>query len=267
MTNVIPGPTDKPSESTPVHKGRWCDSDGKPSLVYTSTSKEQLAYTTCHKCPDPRRPHSELAPFVTGKLPGQQRGYRWETRYTRRCRKCNTTITRRMRAKRLLKDIQMMEDHLGLGVRWVTLTAPNYPCRDRGLIDFKKKVKRFRERKNYQSKVVGSAEFYEWTVHPDDRAWSNPICWNIHLHALWIGDYWPQADLLQSWGEGGARIEDASTTSDRCLNYVISYAKKQQDSEIRAQNRTGCLYGPAFAELKSAAMLLSESRDADDAQD
>ena len=165
-----PDSTSTPSEHTPVHKGRWCNGDGKPSLVYTSTSKEQLAYTTCHKCPDPRRPHSELAPFFTGKLPGQQRGYRWETRYTRRCRKCNTTITRRMRAKRLLSDIQMMEDHLSLGVRWVTLTAPNYPCRDRGLIDFKKKVKRFRERKNYQSKVVGSAEFYEWTLHPDDRA-------------------------------------------------------------------------------------------------
>lgn len=258
-------PGDLQEES--VVKGRWINSDGKPSLVYTYTSKGSpgLAWTTCHKCPEPRRPSVDLVAYFPE--PNVQRGYRFVRRYTIRCAKCNRIRTNKTRAKRLLNDIRMVEDHLSLGVRWVTLTAPNYPCRDRGLLDFKKKVKKFRGRKNYQAKVVGSAEFYEWTLHPDDQAWSNPICWNIHLHALWIGDYWHQPDLLKSWGEGGARIEDARTQSRRCLNYVISYAKKQQASGIRAQNRTGCLYGPAFAELKSAAMLLAELDSADDVQD
>ncbi len=262
----VPGNLSEPIEEPHVHS-RWVDSEGRPSLTYTSTSKEH-AWKTCQKCPEPRRNASWVMPrFTMDHWSGTQRGTHTVRRYTKRCTACNTKAVRIMRSKRLLRDIQMIEAHLDLGVRWVTLTAPNYPCRDRGLIDFKKKVKRFRDRKEFRSKVVGTAEFYEWTLHPDDRAWSNPICWNIHLHALWIGDYWPQKALLKSWGEGGARIEDARTTSRRCLNYVISYAKKQQDSGIRAQNRTGCLYGSVFAELKSAAMLLSESRDADDAQE
>lgn len=232
-------------------------------LLYTSTSKGQIAYTTCKRCPDPRKnDHWYGAWYSKANTLG---GYRWHYRYTERCKECNTKMQRKMRAKRLLQDVILVQDFTGLRVRWVTLTAPNYTDITEGLADFKAKVRRFRERVDFKSKVIGQVEFYEWTSFHGPLPDGVERTYNVHLHALWIGDYWKQADLLESWGEGGARIEDASTRSRKCLNYVISYAKKQAQQGIRTQQRGGCLYGPAFAALKSAAMLNAESYDAADA--
>lgn len=250
------------------------------SLWYTITSKEdelvrpylkhrRRAVTTCDECPNPFvNQRYSVAPTCSETGTGHTTvncTCHIRTEYTARCRKCNTIIGRRMKAKRLLKDVRLVQDFTGLRVRWVTLTAPNYTDVIEGLADFRAKVKRFRGRVAFKSKVIGQVEFYEWTSFHGPLPEGVERTYNVHLHALWIGDYWKQSDLLAEWGEGGARIEDASTRSRKCLNYVISYAKKQASQGIRTQQRGGCLYGPAFAGLKSAARLAAESEDAADA--
>mgnify|MGYP001231442719 CR=1 FL=1 len=263
----------QPSDGTDDYSSSVESEEETSSLWYTITSKEdelvrpylkhrRRAVTTCDECPNPYvNQRYSVAPTCSETGTGHTTvncTCHIRTEYTARCKKCNTIITRRMRAKRLLQDIRLVQDFTGLRVRWVTLTAPNYTDVTEGLADFKKKVKRFRERAAFQSKVIGQVEFYEWTTSSDGT-------YNVHLHALWIGDYWKQSDLLADWGEGGARIEDASTHSRKCLNYVISYAKKQASQGIRTQQRGGCLYGRAFAGLKSAATLAAASDDVDGA--
>lgn len=134
-----------------------------------------------------------------------------------------------------------MAKHFDKRVKWVTLTLPNYKDSLSGLADLKKKIKNFRRKNEFQEKVIGGADFFEWTVSPDGT-------YNVHYHGLWIGDFWKQEKLMQSWGHGGARIEDASNAKKR-VNYCVSYSKKQQMLGIRSQQRHGCLYGFVFHAL------------------
>lgn len=145
-------------------------------------------------------------------------------------------------------------------IRWVTLTMPNFDCPIEGLTQMKKIYRNFRHRKKFQSKVVGTADFWEWTKNESDGSF------NVHYHGFWVGDYWEQSDLLEEWAVGGARIEGVRGYRKR-LNYLISYAKKQHELGIRCQQLTGCLFGSAHAVLKSQLTLLLESAAADDAQE
>ena len=213
-----------------------CDSRG--TLVYTITSKEEIfhisnkpyfiwpsqrSYWTCELCPQPLGRTVEAFGYL------------------KRCRECNTTATRYKRAKRLVKDIGNMSKHFGMKPKWITLTLPNYNEPLEGLADLKKKVRKFRHSKEYQEKVIGSADFYEWTESTDGT-------YNVHYHAIWIGNYWKQKDLMKAWKHGGARIEDCGSQKKR-VNYCVSYAKKQAALGIRTSQRTGCLYGPVFHAL------------------
>lgn len=212
------------------------------TLVYPITSKEDWfsfftqsnydrfpdlrGYWSCNRCPQPLRSISEIGI------------------YQKRCKSCNTKATRYKRAKRLSNDIENVSLHFGMKVKWITLTLPNYNDPLEGLADIKKKVKKFRQKDEFQKKIIGGADFYEWTSRETDEG----LSYNVHYHGLWIGNYWKQSELMQTWKHGGARIEDASNTVKR-LRYCVSYTKKQQMFGIRSQQRFGCLYGTVFHAL------------------
>lgn len=169
-----------------------------------------------------------------------------------------------------------VESFSGLSSRWVTLTMPNFSCPAEGLKVMKKLFRNFRQTKAYQSHTIASADFWEWTVSRqfhslppqwmwggDDGSAGHPhdLDYNVHYHGFWIGDYWEQSDLLKKWGHGGARISATGGRRKR-LNYLIHYAKKQHELGIRCQQLTGCLYGPAFADVESAHKLADVLSDA-----
>ena len=226
---------------------------GQCRLAYTITSKDardaltlntSLYYRhpywrgwwTCPKCPQPLY----TPPEVYG--------------YLRRCTQCNTYTQTRRRMNRLLDDIVLVEQVLEKRTRWVTLTVPNEPDLYDGIKNLKERLSRFYRTKSFKQKVVANVDFFEATWSPEHQDW------NVHVHSLWTGDYWAQSDLLTSWqayGRGGARIESTGNRQKR-LNYCIHYSKKQKIQGIRAQQRRGCLYGSALADVKSLAMLLSE---------
>ena len=151
------------------------------------------------------------------------------------------------RARTLGKDIEFCAFANDVGIRFVTLTVPNYQDYTRGLQDLKKKVRNFRHTKAYQEKVIGSCDFYEWTQASDGS-------YNVHLHAIWLGKFWKQSDLLDSWKHGGARIElvkrkmknskvEYQEPINRVTKYIVNYVKKMDTQGIRCQQRTGVLYG------------------------
>lgn len=213
----------------------------KGTLVYTITSKEEIRNFTTkpyHLWPSQRSYWTcELCPQPLGRLT-EAFGY------LKRCTKCNTQATRFKRAKRLVNDIDKMSKHFGLKPKWITLTLPNYNDPLEGLADLKKKVKKFRHKKEFQEKVIGGADFYEWT----SRDTADGVSYNVHYHGLWIADYWKHSELMKTWKHGGARIEDCGTTKKR-VNYVVNYAKKQAVLGIRTSQRFGCLYGTVFHAL------------------
>lgn len=227
------------------------------SLAYTITREGQIpvsicltpyyqypmfrSYWTCQLCPQP-----------LGRLPEV---FGW----LKRCRECNRKAQRKKTANRKVDRIDLASKFTGCGVRWVTLTMPNVEDRTLGLSTLKKRFKALRRRAAYSSKVIGSADFYEWTQNEEDNSW------NVHYHGLWIGDYWKQEDLQNEWGYI-VHIANAGSRRKR-VNYCVHYAKKEQELGIRASQLTGCLYGPAYAELESQVTLLETLSDAEDVLD
>ena len=232
---------------------------GHCSLAYTITREEMekfpisicktpyfqypmfRSYWTCQLCPQP-----------LGRLP-EVFGY------LKRCTECNRKAQRRKRANRTVARIDTVCSFVGTGVRWVTLTMPNVEDRVEGLKTLKLRFKALRRRAAYSQKVIGSADFYEWTQNEEDYTW------NVHYHGLWIGDYWKQEDLQNEWGYI-VHIAHAGSRRKR-VNYCVHYAKKQELAGIRAQQLTGCLYGRAFAEIESQVTLLAELSDAENVHD
>ena len=253
------------------------------TLVYTSTSKgapwkpwevpygplvspftrypEHRAWKTCRQCPQPL-----YEPSVFG--------------FTKRCTSCNTQAMRFRRAIARGDRIDVAQRYLKKSTRWVTLTVPNYSDPIEGLAHMKKLFRNFRQTREFQKRVSGTLDFWEWTVSSSDgdsippagsggdneSSPASPQSFNVHYHGLWVGDYWKHSDLLKSWGHGGARISSVGSRRKR-LNYCISYAKKQDALGIRAQQLTGCLYGRAYVEIESALKQAVELSNADVVQD
>ena len=236
---------------------------GQCRLAYTITSKEyrEMALTlrpnlffafpeargwwVCPRCPQPLYTPPQL--------------YGWLTR----CNDCNAYAQMRKNLKILLSDIQLVEQVLSKSTRWVTLTVPNEPDLHDGIKNLKSRLSRFYRTKAFKQKVVANVDFFEATWSDEHQDW------NVHVHSLWVGDYWRQSDLLSKWqayGRGGVRIESTGSSRKR-LNYCLHYSKKQKLHGIRAQQRRGCLYGSALVDVKSLAMLLEELEIAPDALD
>ena len=236
-------------------------SKGAPSFAFGPLNNNWFRYpafrktkSCCPKCPQPL-----LFPEVFG--------------YLKRCTSCGTKARRYSRAQEKLRKINTVESFTGLSSRWVTLTMPNFGDPAEGLKVMKKLFRNFRQTKGYQSKVIASCDFWEWThsatplpnISPSGERGGNDSSsappsegsYNVHYHGFWIGDYWKQSDLLKKWRHGGARISDTGGPRKR-LNYLIHYAKKQHELGIRCQQLTGCLYGSAFVDVELALTLADE---------
>ena len=243
-------------------------SDEQSTLVSPLTSKGAkpkrpwyIAGFTCDECPNKYRPHiSRNGDTIRAQ------SWNWEsseivwesawvadepqslaTHYTKRCKECSSRMRTWTRSKKLSTLITAVAEINKKKLRFVTLTLPNYDCYEFGIKDLKKKVRNFRYTRTYQEKVIGSADFYEWTEASDGT-------YNVHYHAIWIGDYWAHDDLLDTWSHGGARIELVKNVmkgtrerrqapAERVLRYVMNYVKKMDRQGLRCQQRTGILYG------------------------
>ena len=168
-----------------------------------------------------------------------------------RCRDCEGDKARWRRARALADDLTAVSRFLGKSIRFVTLTIPNVEDLEDGLSDLKRRVKNLRRSKAFSGKVVGGSDFYEWTVASDGSL-------NVHHHGLWIGSYWDQRALTDAWGHGHTwitAIRRGRKGSKRMVSYAVKYATKMHEQGNRSRQRFGCLYGGAFAELKSALRL------------
>lgn len=239
-------------------------SEIESTLVSPLTSKESrpwyIAGFTCDECPNKYRPHiarnGDTIRRQTFCLSSAQ--VIWESawqasdpesvgvQFTKRCKSCSSRMRTWTRSKKLANHITETAEINRKRLRFVTLTLPNYTDVEFGIKDLKKKIRNFRYTKAYQDKVIGSADFYEWTEASDGT-------YNVHYHAIWIGDYWPHDDLLDTWAHGGARIElvknimkntkdRRSPPATRVLRYVMNYVKKMDRQGLRCQQRTGALY-------------------------
>ena len=238
------------------------------TLVSPLTSKEAkpkrpwyIAGFTCDECPNKYRPHIarngdtirtqswswKSSEIVWGSLWVADEPQSLATHHTKRCTECATRMRTWTRSKKLSRLITAVAEINKKRLRFVTLTLPNYKEIEYGIKDLKKKVRNFRYTRAYQEKVIGSADFYEWTEASDGS-------YNVHYHAIWIGDYWAHDDLLDTWSHGGARIElvknvmkgsreKRQAPAKRVLRYVMNYVKKMDRQGLRCQQRTGILYG------------------------
>jgi len=184
---------------------------------------------TCNWCPSDRRPQESVS---------QPNG--WVN--TKRCSLCNAKSCSYYRARVLASQILDCRLDLCKRARFVTLTLPNYLDWQVGLADLKKKIRNFRHTQTFKSKVVGGVDFYEYTT--SDGTFSPKGTFNVHYHGIWIGDYWKQDNLLESWKHGGASIElikkkwqEADT-----VRYCTKYVHKQKIQGIRCQQKFGCMY-------------------------
>lgn len=239
------------------------------TLVSPLTSKEAkppkrpwyIAGFTCDECPNKYRPHiarngdtirTKSWDWKSSEIVWRSAWVADEpqslaTHHTKRCKECSTRMRTWTRSKKLSTLITAVAEINQKRLRFVTLTLPNYDDIEFGIKDLKKKVRNFRYTKAYQEKVIGSADFYEWTEASDGS-------YNVHYHAIWIGDYWAHDDLLDTWSHGGARIELVKNVmkgtrerrqapAKRVLRYVMNYVKKMDRQGLRCQQRTGILYG------------------------
>ena len=155
------------------------------------------------------------------------------------------------RAKRDEELLQIGSICYERGLSFVTLTQPNMVGDVLENIRlFKKDVACFRKRFPRDC-ISGGKDFYEFTIHPDDRAWSTPLVQNVHMHGVWIMDYWNQKDFQDSWGHGIAhlfRVKEGESP----IRYVTKYCTKDDVRGVRTKEGFGCLYGRAKRAMLSA---------------
>jgi len=165
----------------------------------------------------------------------------------KRCKNCNRMRDRHHRAKRSLGNViakQMI--HMGTSARFVTLTVPNesIPIKD-GIIEpddvaklvreLKTKMYNFSRTVGYQDKVLGAVEFYEqtYTILEDE------VDVNTHIHAVWLGEYWDQADMQDAW-KGIVHISKPGSKK-AVMKYISKYVTKDPVPGTRAKETRGVL--------------------------
>lgn len=204
------------------------------------------------------------AGFTCASCPQRERYYRYSIRvegkeghydqtihnYTSRCTECSRKMKRWQRGQKDAELVRIASECYEQGVSFVTLTMPNMVG---DIFDnirlFKRHVASFRKRFPTDA-VSGGKDYYEFTIHPDDRAWSNPIVANVHMHGIWVMDYWDQESFQDSWSHGIAHLFRAK--SGDAVRYATKYASKQDVKGIRLKESFGCLYGSARRALLEA---------------
>ena len=179
---------------------------------------------TCNWCPNASAPVENMHSYMNFDN-------------TERCIHCSRMIKSWQRAGNLADEMIELAEHLGMRMRFVTLTVPNYTDKKAGLADLKKKVRNFRYREAFKAKVAGGCDFYEWTQASDGTH-------NVHYHGVWIGKFWKQEDLTHEWGEGHTWIELIKKKHEAydTVRYATKYLNKQKEYGIRSKQKFGELY-------------------------
>ena len=230
---------------------RWEVNPSVDRWELVSTYTREIAGFTCEECDRRFRPYTELVKHYSKY--GDWTEHRLV--YPLRCTECSRLMKRWQRGRtageRLLMASTMMEQ----GLSFITLTLPNYWVNDPadGVRDLKTKVADFRKR--FPEDVVsGGYDFYEWTLHPDDACWSNPIHWNVHHHGIWVMDFWNQREMESAWEHGIPHLFriDGADGEKRTVQYATKYAGKADVKGIRLRQAFGCLYGGARLAVERA---------------
>lgn len=235
--------------------------------------KRKLAFSpagfTCDKCPQPLKSFT----MSIGLYEPQKAWYRLDmpeggmtfypsghhtTCWTKRCKECNTKITRWSRNNRLIKFVQDVSD-IGLGVcmAFTTLTRPNHEwdgdeekLRD-DLLDFKKEITKFLRTKNMKEKVLGGFNFFEQTYSKENGI-------NSHCHGIWImADYYDQKQLSKDF-RGRCDIRKIKSKK-KMIRYATKYSSKGHIHDIRTKESFGVCRGSARTALE---LELAQMRDA-----
>lgn len=256
-------------------------------LVSTYTregvSPFRRAGNTCLKCPQPFRAYETYATdevVIGEKADGTpdivlrpSRGA-WDLPkskwvYTKRCTKCGNRAKSWSRAMKKASRIELVSTMLNMKASFVTLTFPNWVGGHpkEGIKFMKNLIVNFRKDFRDESKEIHGYDFFEYTVHPDFRGWSNPWEFNIHQHGLWVMKYWNQKDFQKAWSHGIVHTKRLKGTSlKNAARYATKYTIK---SDIIGRNSQafGACYGRAYAELESQAKHLVELQDVADVKD
>jgi hypothetical protein len=198
-----------------------------------------IAGFTCVDCPQRERMFKEVIREYTKDDSYERVVYH----YTERCTECSRKMKRWQRGQTDAGHAQIASEMYEQGVSFVTLTMPNM------IGDVFDNVRKFKRlvasfRKRFPEDVIsGGKDFYEWTIHPDDRAWSNPIVQNVHMHGIWIMDFWNQKKMQEEWGHGIVHLKRAKSRD--AVRYATKYAGKADVKGIRLKEGFGCLFGRA----------------------
>lgn len=228
------------------------------SLVNESWSEKDLtpyAGFTCVDCPQRERMYTETITEYTKDDSYDRKVYH----YTERCRECSRKMRDWSRNQKHAEEAEIASICYEKGISFVTLTSPNMVgCPHASIRKFKRDVADFR-RRFPQDCVAGGRDYYEWTTHPDDRAWSTPIVHNVHMHGVWIMDYWSQAEFQDSWSLGIVHVKRLKRTAD-AVRYATKYAAKADVKGIRLKEGFGCLYGSAKRAMLGAYAVRQEEK-------
>ena len=235
--------------------------------------KRKLAFSpagfTCNKCPQPLKSFTMSIGLYEpkkawyrldmpeGGISFYPSGYH-STCWTKRCKDCNTKITRWSRNNRLVKFVEEVSE-IGLGVcmAFVTLTRPNNKwdgteesLRD-DLLDFKKEIAKFSRTKKLREKVLGGFNFFEQTYSHDHGI-------NSHCHGIWImADYYDQKQLSEDF-RGRCDIRKI-TSKKKMVRYATKYSSKGHIHDIRTKESFGVCRGSARTALE---LELAQMKDA-----
>lgn len=236
---------------------------------------------TCEKCPNPYRPANQCVCVppeppddypegvddpslnVMGCRPRLTWGDEGESAaigcglpptYTKRCRTCDTRMRRWSDGRSMAKRAVTCRDTIPEAVRiaWVTMTLPNYPAsmsEADATRAVKKELQQWRRSVGVEEHVLGGIDYYECTTNAEDGSR------NAHQHGLWImGGYWKQSDMLNSWGRGGARIEDLNGRENKAADYCTSYGSKAPVKGVRCKETWGVCRGEKWQAVQNAVV-------------
>lgn len=226
------------------------------SLVNDAWSERDLtpyAGFTCVDCPQRERMYTETIREYTKDSAYEKKLHH----YTQRCRECSRKMRDWSRNQKHAKEAAIASECFEKGISFVTLTLPNMVGDVfENVKEFKRHVAAFR-RRFPRDCIAGGRDYYEWTMHPDDRAWSNPIVQNVHMHGVWIMDYWRQREMQEEWGLGIVHLKRLKSTAS-AVAYATKYANKADVKGIRLKEGFGCLYGSARRAMLGAYAVRQE---------
>ena len=214
--------------------------------TWTEQDFAPIAGFTCDECPQRERAWTETIREYTKDSSYERTVYH----YTQRCTECSRKMKRWQRGQNDAQLAQIASECYEQGVSFVTLTLPNMVGDILANVrELKRKISTFRQAFP-EDTISGGKDYYEWTIHPDDRAWSHPIVANVHMHGIWVMDYWKQSEMQDAWGHGIVHVKRAKSRD--AVRYATKYAGKADVKGIRLKESFGCLYGSAKRAMLNA---------------